>query len=101
MRTFLLINFFILIFNNCYSQYEDESYDDITSEKTYFTIGYLNTHMDFPSRFNNKTESQNGFLVGSRFNRRTLEDIDIGKFAKARFNIGGEFSLGITLAATH
>lgn len=92
----ILVIALLSLSGEAFSQYEDESYDDVTSDKNYFIIGYLNTIQSYPKRFEIENKSQKGIQIGSRYNHRTLEDIDMGKFAKARLNIGGGFTLGFT-----
>lgn len=99
-KLLLAILFLISLFSQLSSaQYRDESYEDLTSTKSYFIIGYLKTNHDFPVRFGNENKGYGGFVLGSRYNVRTLEDIEIGKFAKARLNIGGGFDLGMTFGS--
>jgi len=87
---------FLTIGDISYSQYKDESYIDLTSQKTYFTLGYLKINQSFPERFNMESKSQSGLQIGTKYNIKTIEEIEVGNFTKARLNIGGSFMLGFT-----
>lgn len=90
--------FTVLISGSIFGQFKDEEYNtkDMTSSKTFFTLGYLTTKEDLPPRFGNGIREQNGVMVGWKYNVATVEDFDIYGLAKTRLAIGGASNFGFT-----
>ncbi|GMU89933.1 MAG: hypothetical protein AMXMBFR49_21390 [Chlorobiota bacterium] len=90
--------FMVMIPGMVFGQFKDEQYDtkDMTSSKTFFTLGYLTTHEDLPPRFGNGIREQKGVILGWKYNVATVEDFDIYGLAKTRLAIGGSTNFGFT-----
>lgn len=97
-KFYFFMLFSILTTSSMLGQFKDEEYDkkDMTSSKTFFTLGYLTTQEDLPPRYGNGIREQNGVMLGWKYNMATVEDFDIYGLAKTRLAIGGSTNFGFT-----